>query len=248
MVVPLSRPSDLGNVLHNFWRQKHPEKRLCIIENGLAIGVCARHGIEPNLLLAADSGPAEALNVALAELLRRGEHAAWWCKIDGDDYYGPGYLDEIAQAPAEADLIGKSRVWIKTVGGRLWLFPFDVPAGGTLATRVAQAVDFDPNRCVGSDVQWVSRMLEAGARFWSSSERYYCFRRWGWPHSHTCRRSDSEMLRAAWDAEVFDAGPYDETVIDGVRGAPLKLLVDGQTRAGDGAAVGGPAVAVGGIC
>ena len=233
MVVPLSRPKLLCNVLHNFWRQKCVEKKLCIIENGPAVGVCARYGLEPNLLLSASSGPSVALNVALNELTRMGEHSSWYCKIDDDDYYGAGYLSQIVESPPWADMVGKAMAWFSTAGGRLRLFEFrdpEIPTGPTLAARVAQCVEFRDVRPWGEDIAWFTDMRRAGARGHLTGRRWFCQRRWGWPHGHTWLSTDDQIRAMAWRERVYDAGDFDSQVVDG-NVEPKLVPVPGPTGA-----------------
>ena len=229
MVVPLSRPSQLTNVLHNFWRQRYEEKRLFIVESGAAIGVCARYGVEPTILVSRQTTIAEALNLAVDELTRRVEHQSWVCKIDDDDYYGPGYLSQIAGAPLWADVVGKSRVWMKTRGDRLRLFDYPtdetgIITGPTIACRVGQCAEFPDVRPYGEDVGWLVAMRESGAKFHVTNQRYFCQRRWAWPHPHTWDATDKHALSLANRVHVYDAGQYDEDIVNGYAWPRLRLV------------------------
>jgi hypothetical protein len=224
----------MPNVLHNFWRQRDVDKRLFIVESGEAIGTCERYGIRPNVLVSRQTTIAEALNIATKELTRRGEHCSWMCKIDDDDYYGPGYLAEIVGAPSSADVVGKSRVWVKTRGDRLRLFDYPTDetgsiTGPTIACRVGQCADFPDIRPYGEDVGWIVAMRNLGANFHINSERWFCQRRWSWPHPHTWTASDGQVRALAWSVPVFDAGNFNEDVVNGFK-IPKLSAVEGHGR------------------
>ena len=226
-VVPLSRPGQLGNTLHNFWRQRNTGKRLCIVENGPAIGVCARHGVEPAMLLRSEPGVSRALNVALAELLRRSEHASWFVRFDDDDYYSSGYLDEIVGSPPWADFVGKPAIYVKTPGDRLVRYDYPIhngaPAGGTIAARVAQCHEWDESRECGEDIEWAREAYRRGMRPWFPGPRGYCQRRWAWPHRHTWPMTE-ELRRRLHRIPIWDFGNYNERVVDEESPIPVALL------------------------
>src|SRR5690606_4134641 len=94
ILVPFARPERLENVQANFQRQSHEGKKLCIVENGPAIGACKVAGFEPDLLLTSDvAHPSAARNVGLDALADFGEDTHVCC-MDDDDFYGSFYQAE----------------------------------------------------------------------------------------------------------------------------------------------------------
>lgn len=122
VVVPFSRPERLEAVRANFARQRSPDKKICIVENGPAIGVCKAAGFDPDMLLTSDPHPSIARNVAL-DFLR--EEDAHFCCMDDDDWYGPEYLAEHRRHAARGRITGKVTHWVRWQDSRLnalWLF------------------------------------------------------------------------------------------------------------------------------
>jgi hypothetical protein len=120
IIVPFSRPDFLGNVRENFDRQTQEGKKLCIVENGDAVGHCKQVGFEPDMLLSSDAHPSSARNVGLAALRDLDAH---FCCMDDDDWYGHYYQQEHILAGARGRITGKVTHWVHFEGlGKLWLF------------------------------------------------------------------------------------------------------------------------------
>lgn len=120
VLVPFSRPDFLGNVQDNFDRQSQAGKKLCIVENGDAVGYCKQVGFSPDLLLSSDAHPSKARNVGLAALRDLDAH---FCCMDDDDWYGHYYQQEHVAFSARGRITGKMTHWVRFEGlGTLWLF------------------------------------------------------------------------------------------------------------------------------
>lgn len=96
VVVPFGRPENWPLVLENFARQEHAERRLLIVENNQALGA-PRPELPPGtVVIQSEPTPARARNRGIAWMREHGGGAVSFC--DDDDYYGPGYLTEVATA------------------------------------------------------------------------------------------------------------------------------------------------------
>ena len=219
-IVPFHRPSDLQNLSANFIQQTYQNKKLCVIENGSAIGVCKANGFNPDLLLTASSGPAEAINVALAEL-RKIDSSARGFKIDADDEYRPEYLTEAMSCADKtgADIVGKGAYFMRMTSGNLWLLGFKentwgkVPQGPTLSGIIGNCEDFPDVKPWGEDAYWCARMIDKGAKVWMSSRYNFCQHR-GQKESHTWQVTDEQIRNLAHGIPCWDIGTYSSDIVD----------------------------------
>lgn len=129
VLVPFSRPDFLGNVQENFNRQAQEDSKLCLVENGDAVGYCKQVGFTPDLLLSSDAHPSKARNVGLAALRDLDAH---FCCMDDDDWYGPHYQQEHIAFAERGRITGKMTHWVRFEGVGLWLFNRE-RAGRTVA-------------------------------------------------------------------------------------------------------------------
>lgn len=96
------------------------EKKLCIIENGDAVGVCGAVGFAPDMLLTSAAHPSHARNKGLVALRELDAH---FCSMDDDDYYGPAYMQEHVDNAEKNRITGKVTHWVRFEGQKkLWLF------------------------------------------------------------------------------------------------------------------------------
>lgn len=192
-IVPLHRPADLPNVIANARRQS-VDFRLCVVENGDALGACKRAGFWPDSLLRSAPHQSAARNTALEWIRSHG--GGFFFTMDADDWYGPSYLAELLKHRRKANVVGKRRHLILLRNG-LHLFdarsaskPTDILHGACLAGRAEEAVPF-PDLAVGEDSEWCRAMAAEGATLFATSARNYIYVRTG--AAHTWKRSDLEL-------------------------------------------------------
>jgi hypothetical protein len=221
VVVPFSRPDMLGNVLSNACRQTVPFK-LVLVENGPAVGTCKRHGVAPELLLTSEAHQAVAKNTALAEIRKRGGGlVALW---DDDDYYGSGFLAELAASKRRATVVGK-RIHLVEFADGLYLFDRERADqastwlhGPTVMAEAADMLDF-PLLRVSEDAKWCQAMRAAGATLWATSTGEYVYRRTGARHAWQAtdllaRLQLGDGYRIDADGATFVPGLTDEQVFE----------------------------------
>lgn len=220
VIVPFSRPEQLSFVVDNFTRQRFPGKKLCLVENGRAVGACTQYNVQPDLLLTSEQHQAIAKNTALAEIRARGGgfFAAW----DDDDWYGPEYLAELAGAARDAELVGKNAHFVD-VGGDMLLchrdrIGYEAPylAGSGLA-GFAEAVGFYPVQRVSEDIDFCLRLRSEGARILNLSPYHYLVRRYYEGARHTWSIAQANYLLEQRGAWALSLGPPDEAIVTGER-------------------------------
>jgi len=218
VVVPLSRPEWLGSVLRNYRQQVFRGTKLCIVENGRAIGACIARGANPDLLLTTEEHVAVAKNTALAELRRRG--AGFWTTWDDDDWYGPEYLAELAGHARDADFVGKDFHFTDLAGTLYFCHPKTVGksvrtlAGACLGGFVAETPDFPLER-VGEDTFFCLNQWTRGAKLQDIGPYHYVYQR-DYPGAvHTWKKSTREFLRVHRDDGAVVLGEVDRKVVIG---------------------------------
>lgn len=233
VVVPLSRPAMLHNVLSNFLRQRYYNKRLILVENGPAVGVCAREGVCPDLLLRSESHQSFAKNAALEELRKTG---GFWTTFDDDDYYGPGYLEELVECSDKATIVGKLSHFMLTTEDtlRLYLSPQESQLvsfvhGPTISAWAEDSIDFRNTGRWGEDNDWIHRMVLEGALVYATSHFNFVFQRG--THQHTWIISDAQItqtwFKAFGDAlEVREYSVCSYEHVDGLAPEPAYSLVE----------------------
>ena len=208
VIALLSRPSFLPSVLENFARQSHPDKLLCVVENGPAVGACSAAGLDPDLVVRSEHHRSHARNAGIEALRLAG--IEYWAIAEDDDFYGPGYLAEIWENRERADVLGKQSFRLRGDDGSLWqLHPggehqfVDIlkrPGGlsaATLAGRTEAALPFSPDVPVSEEVIWYLDMLHAGRTLYSLSAEHFELQRFGAPHVHASPGHWSTEVRLA---------------------------------------------------
>ena len=199
VVVPLSRPEFLNNVVCNFTEQKFYGKKLVIVENGDAVGICKKRGFQCDLILTSDKHQSHAKNTALAEIRKHG--GGFWTTFDDDDYYGPDYLTELSGYAKRGDLIGKLFHFIRTTDGfmRVQLGQVNVPceiqkpvAGPTISAWAEDCPDFAVVN-TGEDTQLFVDMFNKGAKVFSTSPWHFAMIRR--ESGHTWKATDEQMVQ-----------------------------------------------------
>lgn len=142
------------------------------------------------------------LNAAVSRA--RGELVA---KIDDDDLYGRGYLEESVAAfeQGAGDIVGKCEVYIYLAGSRRIMLrnpgnsrrPESALAGMTLLfpRRLAERPGFR-DTSTGEDRLFIEDCMAMGARPYATSRRHVIARRFPPPHGHTWPADEAHVLRA----------------------------------------------------
>jgi len=224
VIVPLSRPWMLYNVRKNFERQRYQDKRLVIVQNGPGLGTCQRALFQPDVLIdISKAHQSTAKNSALEYLRNHGE--SYFATFDDDDYYGPGYLDEIADGFDRGfDISGKSAIYIRFADNRM-VFAEQAGEtrqvwnvnGPTISGVLTKDTPSFEELIWGEDNDWLGKMAKMGAKFWSSSRDNFCWMRRGEAHGHTFRITDAGLENSICSiGPVYDCGEFSELVVDGV--------------------------------
>lgn len=232
VIVPLSRSPFLSNVARNFARQTFGRKRLVIVENGEAVGACAKAGFVPDVVLTSEAHQSHAKNAGLNWLREQG--GGFFATMDDDDYYGPRYLEETVAHSGRADIIGKSAIFIRAAGGVMRYFEHegalrfvDFVHGPTIAGRAEDVVDF-PVMGWCEDAAFIATMRDQGATVWATSRFHFMQRRFPGLH-HTWQITDRQMVQVS-KGPVFEVGPEDRDVVDGLKDAPQCAVIPKSTR------------------
>lgn len=224
VIVPLSRPLMIDNVRANFERQRYQNKRLVVVQNGPGLGACQRAGFRPDVLIdICKAHQSTAKNTALEYLRSHGE--SFFATFDDDDYYGPGYLEEIADGLDRGfDVSGKSAIYIRFADNRI-VFATQSGEnceawnvnGPTISGVLTKDTPLFEELIWGEDNNWLDKMAAMGAKFWSSSRNGFCWMRRGEMHGHTFRISDAGLENSVCSlGPVYDCGEFSERVVDGV--------------------------------
>lgn len=231
VLVPTHRgPAELRALAELFAAQTHADRRLVVIENGPAIGTCARYGIHADAVLSSEHSKSAALNVGLEWLRAKGGGA--WALWDDDDYYGPGYLEEVAQQLPGHELVGKSSLYVRRNDGQLWLVRRSRawPLGHSFAGW-SDCCNFRPCNRWGEDDQWIRDMLAAGARLGRMGETGFVWQRTGDLNSHIWPATDSQCAQLLTldreHSEIVDLGFADTQAVNmpgADAGAPRVIL------------------------
>jgi hypothetical protein len=210
VLVPTHRgPVELLGIVRSFALQRHMDKRLVIIENGTAIGTCKRYGIHADAVLSAEHSKSNALNIGLKWLRAHGGGA--WTGWDDDDYYGPGYLSEVAERLPGHDLLGKRSIYVRRNDGRLWLVRRSGWPLGHSFSAWSDCCDFELVHRWGEDDRFLKRMFRAGAKLGEAGPEHFVWQRCGDLTAHIWPADDDQMtqLLARQDdvrAELVDYG------------------------------------------
>lgn len=209
VVLMLSRPAFLRASLENFERQRHPNKLICVVENGAGLGACESQDVRPDILATSAHHRSHARNAGFEALRAAGiQH---WAIFEDDDWYGPDYLAEVWEHRDRADVLGKQTFLMQGDDDSLWrLHPdgehryVDLLRDGrgglvaaTLAGRTDRALPFtaEVERC--EEVIWYLDMLRSGRTLYSTSDDHFVQLRYGPPHVHASRIHWSTEVRQA---------------------------------------------------
>jgi hypothetical protein len=215
VVASVSRASCLAGVIENFNRQQHPA-HLIIVLNGPA----REHEVDPSprmtVLRVEGGAPARARNPGLAFAQeRRAGMVAFW---DDDDYYGPGYLTEVAESLRDHPrrVVGKVVRYVEFDDG-VYLFmrkQGGMFLGGTVAGWASGLPPFPDLPC-HEDHEWCRLLEKLGFELHPLSGLHYLYNRKAAPHAWQATRT--QML--ACYGPAFVCGP----ACSGIAAAPVKL-------------------------
>jgi hypothetical protein len=196
-LVATKRPANLAAVLATVAAQAGVDVQLALLAHGFEPDAAALRRQAADLGLADVVVLAEPAATPLGTCLNRLVAVAdggLVAKLDDDDYYGPNYLGDLADALgySGADLVGKAAryVWLEAAGvtllARPWLehvFTPSVPGATFLLPRaVAAEVGFPPLP-TREDAEFLARLRAAGGRIFSADRFNFCVRRGGSGHT-----------------------------------------------------------------
>lgn len=192
VVVPFTRPAFVDDVVANFCHQRYLDKILVVVENGAGVGSWGGPCHKPHLLYSRPdiTNKSDALNLGLEGARSLG--AEYFAIFDDDDWYGPGYLNEVARC-AHYDVTGIERYEYQDPSGSRWCHPEGREDrqvegglhGGTLAGRLSVAPAFFPvNYC--EEILWCRDAERAGLSMYARRAHDFVYRRFPDPeHRHT---------------------------------------------------------------
>jgi len=217
VVIPFSRVDKLKNVQANLSRQSHPFK-VCIVENGAAVGACKAAGFKPDLLLTSDAHQSIAKNTAL-DALTRLDPDGYWIAMDDDDYYAEDYIREHSCAAARGTLVGKQTHFVLFEGLFLALFkPWlsncsgHIANGATLGAYLSDSPRY-AKKDIGEDSSFCTSFLSRGGNLTLSSPYYTAYCRRG-REGHTYP-ADHESFSHAMGHQFFKYPVNSVEVISG---------------------------------
>lgn len=218
LVVPFSRPKFLENVKKNISQQNFKDIKLCIVENGDAIGYCKSVGFEPDLLLTSGNHQSKAKNAGIAEI--RSKYPGSYVSIfDDDDYYGPNYLQEIYESSDKADVVGKLCIITKLANDQMVLthdigyYNTYVPyvQSATASYWADDAFDYNENLKSGEENFWAGQMTRSGRKIYSTSMFNFCYMRR--LSGHTYQATDEQFM----DRGSRPLGDFDLDIVNRVK-------------------------------
>lgn len=176
VVVPTNRPKDWDNILKNIKRQTLRPDIFIAVENGQDFSWTSEATItvnsEENAGLARQKG---------LEVLRDKYPNSFFVFMDGDDYYGPSYIQEAYNNRNNGDVIGKHAVFYRfNATGVIGIVSgkeneeATIIQGPTMAGHTRQALDFEECNGWGEDIEWQRRMVQAGRKIYATSRFNFC--------------------------------------------------------------------------
>lgn len=241
VIVPFRRVEHFDRMIENFGRQRFPGKRLLIVENGPAVGYCLPR-LEKGSAVILTSGEHQSLAKNEAVRWIRSHDGGFFATMDDDDWYGPGYLDEIAGYAKDYDVLGKQWHFVSLGEGTpdpaLLLLNSRYAdqdgswfTGGSISGWSETATEFPLTEA--EDVSWCERMRSAGARLRSLSVYHYLYRRSYAGAAHAWGASRDTFERAVTGSTALEfpvsEGEIDLDLVTGER-APTEYRLLGQER------------------
>lgn len=207
-VVATMRPHELERVAANLARQRHTDRELVLVTHGFAApeGLAERwrdeHGLEAVTIVPAEGGLTLGACMNLGVAAASGRYVT---KMDDDNYYGPGYLQDLVRAfdYTDAAVVGKwaHHVHLAATDATVLRFAHAehrytrLVQGGTIMTARDTLADIpfrDVPRAV--DTTFLEAVHEAGGRVYSADRFEYVSRRAASTEGHTWGIGDLELL------------------------------------------------------
>lgn len=227
VICPFHRVENARNVLENWQRRTFRGARLVVVLNGSGRLVEFPSGITT---IESAAHQSHAKNAGLEHALKDG-WSTHWTTFDDDDYYGPKYLQEVADAFAAGhEVVGKSESWVSLHDGRLMLFGNDgasrvVPGlqGPTIGSVLWPDMPrFSARDRWGEDFEWTEDAKKLGKQCWATSRNHFCYVRRA-PQQHTFPLTDEELL-AFSRGDVFHVKNPGLDVVDGLDAPALTQI------------------------
>ncbi len=223
VVVPCCRPSQLQWVFDRYSDQTYQNKKLCIVENGEAVGACKRLGFTPDLVVTSRPHVSHARNEGMYAVRDLNEDC-WVAMWDDDDWYGPEYLSEMAAlaASGKATVYGKQRHFVAFPDNGLYLFNeynqnkyTDSVHGPTLVFRPEEGIVFKVQR-EAEEIRWCYEMSRLGAKIWAASIHHLLYLRYDSGHSHAWQAQNGTVVSASRKNDyIYWLGDVDLSVVSG---------------------------------
>lgn len=219
VIACTNREEFINNIIHNFQKQKLKDKELVLILNSNKIDYDITNrmlkGMYINYKLFQFSN-----KTSLGECLNKGIRAANYdlvAKMDDDDFYGPGYLQEAYSIlnQTDADLVGKSsfyiyfnktrelrlynpnheNCWIVNKGDRHYKTEYFL-SGATLVfkKKIFNQVTF-PAINLGEDSAFQQLCFNNKLKIYSLSKDHYAYIRYEKLSHHTSKISEEILKR-----------------------------------------------------
>lgn len=226
MVVGVHKERWWSNVIQNFRRQSFRDKGLIIVLNGECREIPSVV-VQGAFVTNSNADPASVMNRAIEWLGMNASPDDWFCKCDADDYYGPQYLQHVAEH-TDCDFSGLHSIYVKSQDNRLWFADGNartsIVHGPTIAARISTASLFHEGLDWGEDTVWCQRMRDSGKRCSIRPPDNFCYQRWaGYQHTWPC--TDEELL-AAWPIPMYEIGHFDEDVVNGTKPHKYSRLLE----------------------
>lgn len=217
VVVPLSRPGQARHVAGCFEMQTYQRKRLCVVENGSAVGAFKRLGLRADLVLSSEPHHSVAKNTGI-RAVSDAFPDAYYVGMDDDDYYSKHYLDEHAALAQRGQVAGKWNGLVAFDSGLVYFPRGAEPTrfiGGTIGCFASEAPEF---------FETVAEEGEFCAGFERSqllSHRHFVYNRCGDPMNHAWKASEKKMWRRLGGKGVRLSGHWSDWIDADVPAGPL---------------------------
>jgi glycosyltransferase involved in cell wall biosynthesis len=177
IVTAVSRPACIDSIIKSFCAQTYQNKSLLIVLNGAAEHSYIQSNLENlNVIRCLGGTPAIVRNAGLTHLRGSVGYICFW---DDDDYYGPGYIEEVAQALKNNQnrVVGKYARYVQYDDEIQYLLGRqDTFLGGTISGWINTLPPI-PDLPRDEDRVWCKNMQEAGIELFNLGPRYYLYNR-----------------------------------------------------------------------
>lgn len=208
VIVPTMRPHELDRVAANLARQRHGDRELVLVTHGVDVPAGTLERWRDDLGLDAVTVVPAAADLTLGACMNLGVAAAsgrYVTKMDDDNHYGPGYLQDLLRAfeYTDAAVVGKWAHYVHLAATDATVLRFAhaehrytrLVQGGTITTarETATRIPFrDVPRAV--DTTFLDAVRAEGGRVYSADRFEYVSRRAASVDGHTWGISDLDLL------------------------------------------------------